>query len=370
MNAEKTGRDLLERVGIEVGGDKPCDIHVHDSRMWDRVIRDREFGLAETYQEGWWDANELDRFLTVAQSADLRDMVKPGPKLMALAARAAIQNRQSVKRARYNASAHYDIGNDLYERMLDKRMIYSCAYWNNAVDLDSAQEAKLDLICRKLGLESGMTLLDVGCGWGGFSQFAAERYDVRVTGISPAAEQVKVAKERCAGLPVDIRQLDYRHLDGRFDRIVSVGMMEHVGPRNFGTFFDKCVELLNPEGMMLHHTIGSNVSKNRTDPWFDKYIFPGGVLPSLSQISRAAESVWSIEDVHNFGPDYDRTLMEWSRNISSRWDEIPSYDEHFRRTWNYYLMGSAASFRVRILQLWQIVFTRSKRELPTYRSVR
>ncbi len=370
MSAEKTGRELLERIGVEVGGDRARDIHVHDRRLWDRVIRDREFGLAEAYQEGWWDANELDVFLALVQSADLRDMLKRSPKLVAMATSAALTNRQTLKRARVNASAHYDIGNDLYQRMLDKRMIYSCAYWRDAEDLDSAQEAKLDLICRKLGLESGMTMLDIGCGWGGLARFAAERYDVTVTGISPAAEQVKVAEEHCAGLPVEIRQLDYRQVEGSFDRIVSVGMMEHVGPRNYLMFFDKCVDLLDPDGMMLHHTIGSNVSKNSVDPWFDKYIFPGGVLPSLHQITGATESRWSVEDVHNFGPDYDRTLTQWQRNIDARWNEIPSYDEHFRRTWHYYLAGSAASFRVRVLQLWQIVFTRSKREMPVYESVR
>jgi len=370
LSAEKVCRDLLERVGVEVGGDRPSDIHVHDDRLWERVIKEREFGLAEAYQEGWWDANQLDVFLALAQSADMRDMIKRSPKLVAMAARSAFGNRQSIKRARANASAHYDIGNDLYQRMLDKRMIYSCAYWRDADDLDSAQEAKLDLICRKLGLEQGMTMLDIGCGWGGLAQFAAERYDVRVTGISPATEQVKLATKRCNGLAVDIRQLDYREVEGCFDRIVSVGMMEHVGPRNFPTFFDKCVDLLDSDGMMLHHTIGSNVSKNTVDPWFEKYIFPGGVLPSMHQITGATESKWSLEDVHNFGPDYDRTLMNWKHNIDARWSEIPHYDEHFRRTWDYYLSGSAASFRVRIMQLWQIVFTRTKREMPTYVAVR
>ena len=156
-----------------------------------------------------------------------------------------------------------------------------------------------------------MQLLDIGCGWGGFAQFAASRYDVRVTGISPAIEQVTLARENTVRLPVTILQKDY--LEGEFDRITSIGMMEHVGPHNLGTFFETCDRLLVDDGMMLHHTIGSN-EKTHTDPWFDKYIFPGGVLPSLGQISRAAEKVWSIEDVHNFGPDYDRTLMAWRQH--------------------------------------------------------
>jgi len=370
MEAEQFIRDTLAGIDVTIGGDGPADIHVHDDRLYQRVVRDRELGLGEAYQDGWWSANQLDEFIARIQEANLRDIVRPSVALLKLMATSRFTNRQTVKKAQKNASAHYDIGNDLYERMLDKRMIYSCGYWRDAADLDTAQEAKLDLICRKLGLEQGMRVLDIGCGWGGFSQFAAERYDVHVTGISPAIEQVKIARERTEGLPVSIQQADYRDLDGTFDRIVSVGMMEHVGPQNLGEFFERCDSLLDAEGMMLHHTIGSNESKTHSDPWFDKYIFPGGVLPSMSQISQAAEPSWTIEDVHNIGPDYDRTLMEWHANIASRWDELPHYDERFRRTWDYYLMGSAASFRVRVLQLWQVVFTKARSRQPLYVAVR
>ena len=215
-----------------------------------------------------------------------------------------------------------------------------------------------------------MTLLDIGCGWGGFAQFAAERCRVEVTGISPAEEQTVLARQRCSGLPVRIVQADYRDLEGAYDRITSIGMMEHVGPKNLPTFFDKCRDLLNPDGMMLHHTIGSNDWRTSGDPWFDRYIFPGGVLPSLGQIAKAAQSHWTIEDVHNFGPYYTRTLSAWDANISSRWHEIPHYDERFRRMWHYYLMSSAAGFQARAIQLWQIVFTRSKRGLPIWTPVR
>ena len=370
MDAKEFVHDTLTRVGVTVGGDGSADIHVHDDRTYARVIRDRELGLGESYQEGWWSANRLDEFLAVAQEANLREVVKPSLALLRLAVVSRFTNRQDAGTAKKNASAHYDIGNDLFERMLDKRMIYTCAYWRDAGDLDSAQEAKLDLICRKLKLEPGMRVLDIGCGWGGFAQFAAQRYDAHVTGISPAIEQVTVARENTRGLPVRIEQADYREVTGQFDRITSIGMMEHVGPRNLGTFFSVCDDLLAPDGLMLHHTIGSNEWKTHTDPWFDRYIFPGGVLPSLGQIARATEGVWSIEDVHNFGPDYDRTLMAWHANISARWDEIPGYDEHFRRTWEYYLLGSAAGFRVRALQLFQVVFTKAKQRLGVYEAVR
>jgi len=368
--AIELGHQLLELAGVEVNGPNPCDIQIHDERMFERVLRDRELGLGEAYQDGWWDAESVDQFMAKILLADVQSSIKPGPGLFMLAASAQLSNRQSRSRAARNARAHYDIGNDLYERMLDPRMVYSSGYWRGETDLAGAQEAKLDLICRKLELEPGMLLLDIGCGWGGLSEFAANKYGARVVGITPASEQALVAEERCIGLPVEIRQIDYREVDGTYDRVVSVGMMEHVGPKNLQRFFDVCRARLAPDGIMLHHTIGSNVSKGRTDPWFDKYIFPGGVLPSLEQISGAALKYWTIEDVHNFGPDYDTTLMAWSANIGRAWSEIPHYDERFRRTWRYYLMASAASFRTRNLQLWQLVFRRSNTPSSSYTAVR
>lgn len=362
--------ELLERAGIELDGPAPHDLQVHDERFYDRVIRDRELGLGEAFQEGWWSAERLDELIVKILTADLAAQVKGSRQLTALALRARLLNRQTVRRAAKNASAHYDIGNDLYECMLDKRMLYSCGYWQEAGDLDSAQEAKLDLICTKLGLEPGMRLLDIGCGWGGLAQYAAERHGVHVTGISPAAEQVKVAAQRCVGLDVEIKQLDFRQVTGTFDRIVSVGMLEHVGPRNFEAFFETNARLLADDGIILHHTIGSNIAKNYTDPWFDRYIFPGGVVPSMAQIAQGAQQRWAIEDVHNFGPDYDTTLLAWHDKIEAVWDEIPHYDARFRRTWKYYLLGSAAAFRVRNLQLWQVVLRRAGRPSPVYQAVR
>jgi len=368
--AKSFALSLLDLAGVTLDGPAPSDIHVHDERFYERVIRDRELGLGESYQEGWWDAERVDEMLARLMAADLRAAVKPSRELLSIALRAKLINHQTVRRAARNASAHYDIGNDLYERMLDKRMIYSCGYWRYVDDLDAAQEAKLELICAKLGLEPGMRLLDIGCGWGGLAQYAAERHGVRVTGISPAIEQVKVATRRCAGLDVEIRQCDFRELTGRYDRIVSVGMLEHVGPKNYAEFFDVNARLLTADGIALHHLIGSNTPRQNTDAWFDRYIFPGGVVPSLDQLARATQGRWAIEDVHNFGPDYDRTLMAWHANVEGAWNDLPAYDERFRRTWRYYLLASAAAFRVRELQLWQIVFTRTRRYSPVYQAVR
>ena len=368
--AENQGRELLATAGVTVGGGEPYDLQVNDDRFWARVLKDRELGLGEAYQEGWWDAERVDEFLVKVFTADLRSAVRPSPALLWNVARARFSNRQTTGRAAQNASAHYDIGNDLYVRMLGEEMVYSCAVWDGTVDLAAAQEAKLDLICRKLHLEPGMRVLDIGCGWGGFARHAAGRYGAHVVGISPAGEQVREARDRSGDLPVEFHQQDYRDVTGTYDRIVSIGMFEHVGPRNYPGFFDRCDELLAPDGLMLHHTIGSNESKESTDAWFDRYIFPGGVVPSLHQIAGAAQPRWTIEDAHNLGPDYDRTLMTWFDRIESRWDEIPAYDERFRRTWCYYLLSSAASFRVRNLQLFQVVFSRTGQVSPTYRATR
>lgn len=370
MSAEVLIRELLDAAGIEVGGSELWDITVHDERVWDRIVRDRELGFGESYQDGWWDCPRTDLLLERVLQLNPNEHISPSPMQVAQTILSQVTNRQNLKKASENASAHYDVGNDLYERMLDPGMVYSCGYWADAYDLESAQNAKLDLICRKLRLEPGMRLLDIGCGWGGLAKWAAEKYGAEVVGISPAIEQVKLARERTAGLSVEIKQLDYRSVTGTYDRITSVGMLEHVGPKNYKDFFDACNLLLTDEGQMLHHTIGSNETKNRADVWFDKYIFPGGVTPSLGQLSEAAQDHFSTEEVHNFGPDYDRTLLSWWENISTRWGEIPNYDERFRRTWNHYLLTSAASFRVRNLQLWQIVYTRHRRVVPTYVAVR
>lgn len=363
------GLGLLERAGVPVNGPDPFSIQVHDDRLWDRVISQRQLGFGEAYIEGWWDCDHLDEMLTRVIASNVVSDIKPGPKVAAMAARSWVMNRQTQRRAAKNARHHYDIGNDLYERMLDPRMVYSCAYWNDADDLASAQEAKLDLICRKLQLEPGMRVLDIGCGWGGLLEYAARTYGVVGVGISPAANQVMVARERCRDLPVTIEQADYRQATGSFDRVVSVGMMEHVGPRNLRAFFQTCDARLAPDGMMLHHTIGSVVSKHHIDPFFERYIFPGGVVPSLAQMARGAESTWVMEDVHNFGLDYDRTLCHWAANIEAAWNDLPKYDQRFQRMWRYYLLGSAASFRVRHLQLWQVVMRRTG-PIQKYEAVR
>ena len=369
MSSKDVATQILTAAGIPINGSEPWSIQVHNEKVWDRVLSQKQLGFAESYMDGWWDCQQLDVMLTKLLSINVLKLLKPSPALALHVAKSTFLNNQTKRRAAENAKHHYNIGNDLYSRMLDEEMVYSCAYWSAAQTLGQAQLAKFDLICRKLELQPGMRLLDIGSGWGGFLRYAVKNYGVEATGISPADNQINLAREKSEGLGITFIQQDYRDLQGQFDRIVSIGMMEHVGPKNYRTFFQKCDELLTRDGRMLHHTISSNLSKQVTDPFFDRYIFPGGVLPSLAQIAGAVENVFVIEDVHNFGPDYDRTLLEWHRNISTKWSEIPQYDERFRRMWDYYLLSSAAGFRAGNLQLLQCVFQRVGQR-PTYVTAR
>jgi cyclopropane-fatty-acyl-phospholipid synthase len=273
---------------------------------------------------------------------------------------AKVVNLQTKSRAFRVGREHYDIGNELYERMLDRRMMYSCAYWKDAADLDAAQEAKLDLSARKLGLEPGMRVLDIGCGWGGTAQFFAERYGCEVVGVTVSREQAEYGRELCRGLPVEIRLQDYRDVHERFDRVVSIGMFEHVGYRNYRTFMEAVRRNLAEEGLLLLHTIGGNRSVHQGDPWLSRYIFPNSMLPSAKQITTAAEGLFVLEDWHNFGAHYDTTLQHWFANFRAHWPELRDsygYSERFARMWTYYLLSCAGSFRARHNQLWQVVLS-------------
>ena len=352
---------ILASAGITINGDKPYDVQVHNEQVYARVLADRELGIGEAYMDGWYDVQKLDQFVSRLLSANVRDNVSITPSLLSTLASSYAQNKQHKRRAGKNVSHHYDIGNDLYKRMLDKRMVYSCAYWQEgAATLEQAQEAKFDLICRKLKLKKGMTVLDIGCGWGGFADFAASNYDVVVTGITPSKEQYRHCAKIITNQNVTFKNIDYWDVDGTFDRIVSIGMLEHVGPKNYRTFFRKCYNLLHDKGIMLHHTIGNNRSVTTTNPWFDRYIFPGGVIPSLTQIAKATEQLLVIEDLQNFGPDYDKTLMQWHKRFVKAYPSLKHvYDKRFYRMWEFYLLASAGLFRSRRLQLWQLVFVKT-----------
>jgi cyclopropane-fatty-acyl-phospholipid synthase len=373
MNSyRRRAEEILKVAGITPNGGQPYDLIIKDERVFQRVFADGTLGLGESYMDGWWDAQDLSGFFYRALRAGLYGEVANFGTLW-LALRARFINRQSGDRAFEVGRKHYDIGNDLFKVMLDARMIYSCGYWTGtpaAQTLDEAQEAKLDLICRKIGLKSGQTVLDIGCGWGGFLKFAAERYGAKGVGITVSKEQAALARENCQGLPIEIRVEDYRNTQGQFDHVVSVGMFEHVGPKNYRTYFKKVRSLLKDDGIFLLHTIGSLATSLKADAWLDRYIFPNGVVPSIAQIGPAIENVFHMEDWHNFGADYDKTLMEWWANFDRAWPMLKDkYGDRFYRMWKYYLLGCAGSFRARDVDLWQLVLTK-KGVVGGYASVR
>lgn len=359
---ERIARNLLSEAGIEINGSRPFDIHVHNDQFFKRVLQQGSLGLGESYMDGWWDCERLDVFFQYALRHGL-DKKLPhnfGDTLKIAVAR--IRNLQTPKRARIVGEEHYDLGNDLFSLMLDPYMQYSCGYWkdldNTPENLPRAQEQKLKLICEKLQLKPGMRLLDIGCGWGGLAAFAAKHFAVSVTGVTISAEQQKYAQERCAGLDVNILLEDYRNLNDQFDRIVSVGMFEHVGPKNYATYFDVVKRNLKPNGLFLLHTIGSNQNKVNVDAWINKYIFPNGCLPSLQNIGESSENKFVMEDWHNFGADYDKTLMAWYSRFQTAWPELKhNYTPRFKRMFSYYLNACAGAFRARDIQLWQILWS-------------
>ena len=358
---ENIVQKMLEPSDIRIGGNRPWDIQIHNSRFYERVLSGGSLALGESYMDGWWDCKALDQFFERILKNRLDKQVKIRDKLIVgamLMTKAVTGQRRS--KAFEIGERHYDIGNDLFSLMLDKGLNYSCGYWEKAKTLDDAQEAKLDLICRKMGLKPGMKVLDIGCGWGGFAKYAAEKYGANMYGITVSREQAKFAEHSCKGLDVTFELKDYRNVREKFDRIISIGMFEHVGCRNYRTFMKVVHRCLKPDGLSLLHTIAGNSSTNSTDPWFDKYIFPNSMLPSAKQITAAAEKLFVVEDWHSFGQDYDKTLMVWYDNFTKNWSRLKeAYDERFYRMWTYYLLSCAGSFRSRRNQLWQFVFSKN-----------
>lgn len=350
-------QELLAEADIKINGERPWDMQVHDERMFDRVLAKGNLGLGEAYMDKQWDCQALDQFFFRLLRARIHDKVQPS-RLIFHSLKSRLLNLQSRSRSWEVGQHHYDLGNDLYEAMLDRNMVYTCGYWRNSKSLDQAQEAKLELSCQKLGLKPGMRVLDIGCGWGSFMKYAAEHYDVECVGVTVSKEQVELGRKRCQGLPVEFRLQDYRELDEKFDRIISLGMFEHVGHKNYDDYMKVARRCLADDGLFLLHSIGKNTSETSTDPWISKYIFPNGELPSISKIGDAIENRFICEDLHNFGADYDKTLMAWYDNVQQAWDSLASqYDERFQRMWNYYLQSCAGAFRARDIQLWQWVLS-------------
>jgi cyclopropane-fatty-acyl-phospholipid synthase len=368
QKSEKIIRDLLSMAGIEVNGPNPWDIQVHEPRFYDKVLQSPHMGLGEGYMDGWWDCEAIDEFVTRALKARLNHIITGNWKVLAHVLKGKFLNLQAPLRAFEVGEKHYDLGNDLYCAMLDRRLNYTCGYWKNSSTLDKAQEAKLDLVCQKVGLKPGMRVLELGCGWGSFAKYAAEKYGAHVLGVTVSKEQVALGMEMSKGLPVELRLQDYRDVEGKYDAVISIGIMEHVGYKNYPTYMQVVDRCLKEDGVAFIHTIGANESLTAADPWSHKYIFPNGQLPSIAQLGKAMERKFVMEDWHNIGPDYDKTLMAWNANFERGWPGLKDkYGERFYKMWRYYLLSSAGGFRARSEQLWQIVFTRAGTPQPECR---
>jgi cyclopropane-fatty-acyl-phospholipid synthase len=360
---------ILHDAGITLQGENDWDIQVHDERFYNRVLLKWSLGFGESYMDGWWDTKALDQLVCKLYITNTENKNNNLPSIFDMC-KARLINQQSKNRAHKVAHVHYDLGNDMYAMMLGNTMQYTCAYWKQAKTLDEAQVNKLDLICRKLHLQKGEKVLELGCGWGGFAQFAAENYGVEVDAYNISKEQVQYAKNRTKGLPVTIHLADYRDAKGAYDKVAAIGLCEHVGYKNYASLMEVAHRCLRKQGLFLLHSIASNVSTTHCEPWFNKYIFPNGMLPSVKQIGETMEGLFVMEDWHNFGPDYDKTLMAWYQNFDRHWPLYEkTYGGQFYRMWKYYLLSLAGAFRARRIQLWQIVM--SKDGMPGgYESIR
>lgn len=372
LYSKKVGRsqrliqDILNTAGIEINGKNPWDLQVYDQRFYNRLLNNPSLSAGESYMDGWWGCERLDEFfcrIMIAQSqskfTDWRVIFRNLKNY--------IFNLQTIQRSVTVAQKHYDLDNQLYSKMLGPSMAYTCAYWKDASNLDEAQNRKYDLVCHKLSIKPGDTILELGCGWGGFAKFAATKYACQITSVNISEQQVSFAKKMCAGLPVTIQQADYRNIglynpyNIQFDKIVSIGMCEHIGSKNYTGFMRIANQQLKKDGLFLLHTIGNNKTWASLDPWINKYIFPNGSIPSIKQLGMAMEDFFVMEDWHNFGCDYDKTLMAWHENFNESWPELSNtYDKRFYRMWVYYLLSCAGTFRARDLQLWQIVLSKGR----------
>ena len=346
----------LESVGIVPNGPNPWDLQVHNEQFWDRLLTEGSLGLGESYMDGWWDVADMAEFFNRILRSKAPEKLKLNAKLLWQYTQARFFNMQNVNRSKRVANMHYN-ETEAYKASLDQRMTGSCGYWPEGVtNVDEAQEAKLDMVCRKIGLKPGQLVWDIGCGWGAFMGFAAEKYGARCVGVTVSPDQAAYGRERYKGLPIEFQVKDYREFEGKADNVVSMGMFEHVGHKNYRTYFETARRVIKDDGLFMMHTVGSQWSTESIEPWLEKYIFPGGVIPSIAQIGKAIDGLFTVIDLHNIGPHYDRTLCAWYENFEAKWKQNRTPEEdRFYRMWKYYLLCCAGGFRARVLQVWQFV---------------
>ena len=369
--------EILSLADIELNGSRPWDVQINNEKVFDRILKEGSLGLGESYMDGWWDCKALDQFFDKLLSANLD---KKAQQYLSLSSKATIAvkflmsktlNMQNITRSKQVAEQHYNLGNDFYQHMLDPEfMQYTCGYFKDTKDLGKAQINKLNLVCKKLHLSKKGTgkkekILELGSGFGGFGHFAAKNYNCEITSYNISKEQVAFAKQLNKNLPVNTIESDYRNAESSknqnaFDKVVSIGMMEHVGPKNYKNFMKLADHCLRDDGILVIHTIGNTTKDPAGDDQFtQKYIFPGGHLPSAAQITLAAEDYFQLEDIQNFGHYYDPTLMAWFHNFNKNWPMFKNqYGDRFYRMWKYYLLSCAGAFRAGNICLYQFVFTK------------
>jgi cyclopropane-fatty-acyl-phospholipid synthase len=349
------------------GAGPPVRLEIHDPAFFRRLATRGKLGFGESYTAGEWDADDLVALLELllrnadeaaARHARVRRMVELRPRL---------HRRNGLLRSRRNIAYHYDLGNELFALMLDETMTYSCAVFERPeLTLAEAQRAKYARLCSLLDLGAGDHVLEIGCGWGGFAHYAAERHGCRVTGITISREQATAARDRTRGLPVEILEQDYRTVDGTFTKVVSIEMIEAIGADQFGTFFATIDRVLAPGGRAAVQAILVPEQRweryRRTPDWIERYVFPGCLIPSLEALTSAAarHSRLGIYAVDEIGEHYAETLRRWRTSFHEGIDEVRrlGYDRRFERTWDFYLAFCEAAFRTRALRDAQLLLAR------------
>ncbi len=366
--ARRIVTETLGRAGVRINGNNPWDIRVNNEQFFSRALRG-SLGFGESYMDGDWDADELDalfrRVMRMRLTRSPLVVLNRGWNEL----RARLTNLQSRSGSLAIAEAHYDLDHRLYEEFLGPYNQYTCCFFDQAESLEAAEIEKLEMLCDKLDLGADDKVLDIGCGWGGFSKYAAQTRGCNVTGVSISTEQIAYARQFTSGLPVKIIEADYRDLPEmfggqHFDKVLICGMLEHVGYKNYRTIFSIVHSLLKDEGRFLLHTIGNNKTTAVVDPWIEKYIFRNSMAPSMEQLTTAFQDLLVVQDWENYGLYYAPTLAAWQHNFEERWEAISAieserpFDERFRRMFNYYFLSCKAAFETENLYLWHIVLTK------------
>lgn len=372
-NADKNSREfwiisnLLEKMDIQVGGNRAWDIQIHSPDFARRVMTMGGLGLGDSYIEGDWDANSVDSFINHILRARLDKEIKSfGMSISSLKSR--FHSLAKGQKPWKFQDVLRNLPNEFFEAILGTNMSFTSGYWAaGAKTLEEAQQARRDMTCKKLNLKQGMRLLDAGSGWGGFSAFAAEHYGVECVCISSFKGQHEWASQHYAHLPIEFVQNESLMLDGMFDCIVSIDRFEHLPQKNYRVYLEMGDRILEEDGLLLLQSTGKNERRLNGKHWFDTHILQNNSLPTIAQIAGATNGLFVMEDMHNFGSDYDKTLMAWYQNFEAAWPALQKqykFDEKLYRTWKYYLLSSAGAYRANDLQQWQCIFSKQHARNP------